>query len=233
VRTIKGGLLIAIEGIDGAGKSTLARGLARVLGEIGIEPVLTKEPTNGPYGTALRESATKGRRSPADELTLFVADRRQHVSELLAPALAEGRVVILDRYYFSNAAYQGAAGLDSGLILEVNEAFAPRPDLLLLLDLPPEVGLSRIASRGDKANEFETVENLTTCRAIFRDVPGAVRIDATQSADQVLAEARDRVLEAVARVARDRFGFGVEAAESIVALVGPLLPSWKQAEAVS
>ena len=68
MRTIQGGLLIVIEGIDGAGKSTLARGLADELNKLGIEPVLTKEPTNGPHGTALRQSATTGRLSPADEL---------------------------------------------------------------------------------------------------------------------------------------------------------------------
>ncbi|WP_343231947.1 dTMP kinase [Tahibacter caeni] len=223
MRTIKGGLLIAIEGIDGAGKSTLARGLARVLSDIGIDPILTKEPTTGPYGAALRESAIAGRRSAADELALFVADRREHVAKLLAPALAEGRVVILDRYYFSNAAYQGAAGLDADKIIEANEAFAPRPDLLILLDLPPEIGLARIAARGDKANEFETIDNLKSCRAIFRSAPKAIVIDATKSADAVLAEARDHVIAAVAKVAHERFGFGVEAAQSIKDLVGPLL----------
>ncbi len=220
MRTIQGGLLIAIEGIDGAGKSTLARGLAHELNKLGIEPLLTKEPTNGPHGTALRQSATTGRLSPADELKLFVADRREHVEHLLRPALDAGRVVILDRYYFSNAAYQGAAGLDSAEILAQNEAFAPKPDLLLLLDLPPETGLSRIAARGDRANAFENEANLTRCRGIFLGIEDAVRIDAAQSAEAVLSEALGYVFAAVKKVTQARLGATAEADEAARRFLG-------------
>ncbi len=221
MRTIQGGLLIAIEGIDGAGKTTLARGLAHELNQRGIEPLLTKEPTNGPHGTALRQSATTGRLSPADELKLFIADRREHVEQLLRPALDAGRVVILDRYYFSNAAYQGAAGLDAAEILAQNEAFAPKPDLLLLLDLPPETGLSRIAARGDRANAFENEANLTRCRSIFLGIEDAVRIDAAQSAETVLSEALRYVFAAVKKVTQARLGPTAAADESVRQFLGP------------
>lgn len=220
MRTIQGGLLIAIEGIDGAGKTTLALGLAQELNKLGIEPVLTKEPTSGPHGTALRQSATAGRLSPADELKLFVADRREHVGQLLHPALAAGRVVILDRYYFSNAAYQGAAGLDSAEILAQNEAFAPKPDLLLLLDLPPGIGLSRIAARGDRANAFENEANLTRCRRIFQGIGEAVRIDATQPAEVVLSEALGHVFAAVKRTLHARLGATAEADAEVQRFLG-------------
>ncbi|WP_313918555.1 dTMP kinase [Tahibacter sp.] len=223
MRTIQGGLLIAIEGIDGAGKSTLARGLADELNKLGIEPLLTKEPTNGPHGTALRQSATTGRLSAEDELKLFVADRREHVEQLLRPALDAGRVVILDRYYFSNAAYQGAAGLDSAGILAQNEAFAPKPDLLLLLDLPPEIGLSRIAARGDRANAFENEANLTRCRGIFLRIDEAVRVDATQSAEAVLSESLAHVFAAVKKVTQARLGATVEADEATRRFLGAAL----------
>ncbi len=130
-----GGLLIAIEGIDGAGKSTLARRLATTLEAAGARVVLSKEPTNGPWGTQLRQSAATGRLSADEEAELLIRDRHEHVDTLIAPALARGDIVILDRYFPSMLAYQGAAGLPLDDLLERN-AFAPRPDVLLLLDLP-------------------------------------------------------------------------------------------------
>ena len=138
-----GGLLIAIEGIDGAGKTTLARSLATLLEQAGARVVLSKEPTNGPWGTQLRQSAATGRLSAQDEVDLLLRDRREHVEALIAPALARGEIVILDRYFPSMVAYQGAAGLPLDTLLAAND-FAPRPDLLLLLDLPPPTGLARI-----------------------------------------------------------------------------------------
>lgn len=197
---IPGGLLIAIEGIDGAGKTTLAHSLRDSLSTEGYTVNLSKEPTNGPWGTQMRASASTGRLTPEEELRLLILDRRQHVDELIAPALARGEIVILDRYFPSNVAYQGAAGLGTDSLMQAN-AFAPRPDLLLLLDLEPEVGLARIRLRGDKPNHFETADNLDRCRSIFRDMalPHTAVIDATVSADFVAAEATDRSKHAIAR----------------------------------
>ena len=93
--------------------------------------------------------------------------RRQHVEELIKPALTKGHVVILDRYYFSMMAYQGARGFDPAQIRKENETFAPVPDLLLILDLDVDTALKRIGSRGDTANEFEQHSNLSRCREIF------------------------------------------------------------------
>ncbi len=197
---IPGGLLIAIEGIDGAGKTTLAHTLRDTLSLDGCTVNLSKEPTNGPWGMQMRASASTGRLSPEEELRLLILDRRQHVDELVAPALARGEIVILDRYFPSNVAYQGAAGLDIGTLVQAN-AFAPRPDLLLLLDLAPEVGLARIRLRGDKPNHFETADNLDRCRAIFRDLalPHTAVMDATRAADEVAADALDQARQAIAR----------------------------------
>lgn len=161
------GLFIVIEGIDGTGKSTQARRLGEWFTRQGREVVLSREPTDGPWGKKLRESASTGRLSPEDELQYFLNDRRQHVEELIAPALAAGKVVILDRYYFSTMAYQGARGFDPLEIRRKNEVFAPSPDLLLILDLEVDTALQRIGSRGDTANEFEKRENLERCREIF------------------------------------------------------------------
>jgi dTMP kinase len=184
------GLLLVLEGIDGTGKSTHARRLADWLATRGRDPVVSREPTNGPWGRKLRESAASGRLSPADELDCFLRDRRQHVEELIAPSLAAGRDVILDRYYFSTMAYQGARGFDPAEIRRQNEAFAPVPDLLLVLDLDVDSSLRRIGGRGDTANEFEQHESLQKCREIFlslADEPFVRVIDSSGSLDQVAA----------------------------------------------
>ncbi|KAF1009543.1 MAG: Thymidylate kinase [Luteibacter sp.] len=198
--SIPGGLLIAIEGIDGAGKTTLAKVIADELSANGAKVALSKEPTTGPWGMKMRESAAAGRLTPEEELRLLILDRRQHVDELIAPALGRGEVVILDRYFPSNVAYQGAAGIDIPDVLKANE-FAPRPDLLLLLDLEPPVGLGRIRARGDAPNHFETSENLKRCREIFLslNLPRTVVIDASSPAATVAAQAIQHVHEALAR----------------------------------
>lgn len=198
---IPGGLLVVIEGIDGAGKSTLARRLGDALSADGVETVLSREPTHGPHGQAVRDSAASGRLSPQRELELLLADRRDHVRNLIAPALARGAAVILDRYYYSNAAYQGSAGLDVDEILAANRAFAPPPDVLLLLDLPVASGLDRIGARGDSANAFESMETLRAVREIFLRIVGAEGgvIDASAGADEVARQALEAVRGAIAR----------------------------------
>ena len=161
------GIFIVIEGIDGTGKSTQAKRLGEWFTAQGSEVVLSREPTAGPWGKKVRESGATGRLSPEDELQYFLNDRRQHVEDLIAPSLAAGKIVILDRYYFSTMAYQGARGFDPAEIRRKNEAFAPVPDLLLILDLNVDTALGRIGARGDTANEFEKRENLERCREIF------------------------------------------------------------------
>lgn len=185
------GLFIVIEGIDGTGKSTQSKRLAEWFRSRGREVVLSREPTDGPWGKKLRESATTGRLSAEEELECFLNDRREHVEMSIKPALAEGKVVILDRYYFSTMAYQGARGFDPVEIRRRNEAFAPQPDLLLILDLSVESAHGRIGARGDTANEFEQRDTLSRCREIFlslRDEPFACVIDAEPSLNEVTAD---------------------------------------------
>lgn len=164
------GILIAFEGVDGAGKTTQVALAARSFRQAGFSVVTTKEPTDGHWGTRLRESATTGRLSPEEELALFIRDRREHVDTFLRPALERGDIVLVDRYYFSTAAYQGARGADVESVLDQNETFAPQPDLLVLLDVAPEVGRARIRERGDVANLFESLDGLLAAAAIFRSI---------------------------------------------------------------
>ncbi len=141
--------LIALEGIDGSGKSTQARLLCDQLRAVGVDAVVFREPGDSEFGDKLRQQFRHGRTvSPEEEARLFIEDRRIDVGDNIRPALAAGKVVIMDRYYFSTMAYQGALGLDADQLRESNESFAPRPDLTLILDLPAEVSVERIrASR--------------------------------------------------------------------------------------
>jgi dTMP kinase len=189
-------MFIVIEGIDGTGKSTQAQQLAGWLREQGREVIVDYEPTLGVHGKKLRDSFVNGRLAPEEELELFLADRHEHVEQVIAPALAAGKTVILDRYYFSNMAYQGAIGFDPAEIRRQNEAFAPVPDLLFILDLDVDTALSRIGGRGDTANEFEKRENLERCREIFLSLAGesfARVIDTHGTMEEVQAEIRAAV----------------------------------------
>lgn len=179
--------MIAIEGIDGAGKTTQADLLERFLGRRGLEVVRSKEPTTGPWGMKVRNSKFTARLSEDEELECFINDRREHVETLVRPALERGAAVIIDRYYYSTVAYQGARGLDPKALLARNRAFAPRPHLVVLLDLEPTAGLARIHTRGLGQDLFEGLESLTRCREIFRslDEPHIALIDATLTEAEV------------------------------------------------
>ncbi len=205
---IPGGLLVAIEGIDGTGKSTVAAALAQWCGERGLACVFSREPTNLGPGRKLRASMETGRLSMEEELELFRLDRKEHVERSIRPALAENQIVILDRYYWSNAAYQGARGADVGAIIAANEAIAPVPDLFLFMDIDVDTALARIHGRGEIPNDFEKRDSLEKVRAIFTALHEkgnrpSVRVDCTPDLKTVCAEAQ-RVFEetAMAKMAK-------------------------------
>lgn len=189
------GWLIVLEGVDGAGKSTVVRRIQQHCAERGLESVASAEPTRGPWGMKLRQSMTEGRLSLEDELQLFLKDRAEHVENLIQPALRQGKVVVLDRYYFSTAAYQGARGVSPEWVLSENERFAPKPDLVLLLDFDPAAGLDRIRARGDAPNTFEQLDQLREVRRIFLTLERHFihRVDASAGPDAVWAACRDRL----------------------------------------
>lgn len=165
---IPGGLFIVFEGIDGTGKSTQLQLLAEKLRNLGYAVVTTREPTDGPFGQKIRELFVKRDTvSHEEELELFIADRKQHVQEVINPALADGCVVICDRYYLSTVAYQGANGIDPALILEKNAAF-PVPDLAVILEIEPAQSIHRIQNqRNEHPNTFEQEAYLQKVAAIF------------------------------------------------------------------
>ncbi len=182
------GPLIVFEGLDGAGKTTQLGLLYDHLCRQDRDVVRLWEPTEGRWGQKLRQLMVHGRGdvTPATELEWFLNDRREHVDQQIRPALERKQIVLLDRYYFSTMAYQGALGCDPQSIRARNEAFAPPPDLLLLLDLPPEVGWRRLKQRGTPSH-FERPEYLERVAGIFAamDFPYLRRIPADQEPEAV------------------------------------------------
>ena len=188
------GYLIALEGIDGAGKSTQAARLERRIASEGRTVLRLHEPTRGPHGARLRALMSEGRDAcpPELEFELFLSDREQNVRENIRPSLQRGDVVILDRYYISSMAYQGARGLDPVEIRRANEGIAPVPDLVIIFDLPVAVALDRIRRRApDGPNLFEREDQLLRAKSIFDALQGFPRIacvDATLPEDDLERE---------------------------------------------
>jgi dTMP kinase len=177
------GRLIALEGLDGCGKSTQLPHLVAFLRDAGHDVVATREPTDGEWGRKIRVMAQTNDRPPADEeLRWFMEDRQQHVQEVIAPALETGRIVVTDRYFLSSVAYQGARGLDWREILRESEARFPLPDRVILFEVTPETGLARVQSRAGTAEPaFERADYLARTAEIFAAVERdyVVRLDAS------------------------------------------------------
>jgi dTMP kinase len=170
---LKKGILVVLEGIDGSGKTTQARSLLRRLRYRGYKAVFFREPTRGKWGREVKRLAARADSlTPDEELDLFVRDRRDNVAKNLVPALDAGKVVVLDRYYFSTIAYQGAKGIDTGKIRRMNEAFAVRPDLVVVLDVDARAGLARIRGRKTRDELFEREDYLVRVARIFRGFAG-------------------------------------------------------------
>lgn len=194
------GKLIVLEGIDGSGKTTQTGLLASWLRSGGREVLETFEPTAGPWGRRYRAWARGELEMAPDEvLRCFVEDRREHVAQLIRPALARGAVVICDRYVASTRAYQAAQGVDRALLARTLDAEpVPEPDLTLWLRVPVAAAIERM---GEAATErFERADFLTRVDAEYAAL-GLEPIDASGSPEKVHAELRRRV-EASLRGAR-------------------------------
>jgi len=193
---------ITFEGMEGCGKSTQAKLLARALGP---DVVLTQEPGGTAIGRAIRQlllDPANRAMSPEAEVLLFFADRAQHVAEVIRPALAAGRTVISTRYVDTSLAYQGyGRGLDLDRIrsVAVLATGGLRPDLTLFFDLPLEVGLARVVRRGVRDRlESEVREFHERVRNGYLELAAAepdrwIRIDASGSEADVEARTRAAV----------------------------------------
>jgi len=190
-------VLINLEGIDGCGKSTQCKLLMEKFQKENENVVILKEPTDGKYGQKLWEMLKGQREATTEEiLDLFVKDRREHVNEKIKPALDDGKIVLMDRYYYSTIAYQAAAGIDVERIRKDNE-FAPKPDIVLIFDLPVDLAMERV--RGHSvADAFEKEEHLEKVRKAYlnlEDDPLVRIIDSTRTPEDIFAEVWNLVSE--------------------------------------
>jgi len=193
---------ITFEGMEGCGKSTQAKLLARA---IGPDAVLTQEPGGTAIGRAIRQlllDPANRAMSAEAEVLLFFADRAQHVAEVIRPALAAGKIVISTRYVDTSLAYQGyGRGLDLDRIrsVAVLATGGLRPDLTLFFDLPLEIGLARVVRRGGRDRlESEVREFHERVRNGYLELAAAepnrwIRIDASGSEADVEARTRAAV----------------------------------------
>ncbi|MDH3567767.1 MAG: dTMP kinase [Desulfobacteraceae bacterium] len=200
-------MFISFEGIEGSGKTTNIRHAVGFLRDKGHDCVITREPGGTRIGEKIRAillDPSSKEMNPLTELLLYTADRAQHIKELIAPFLSAGKTVVCDRYYDATVVYQGyARGLDTELILRLHRLLFKnlKPDITLLLDLPPEIGLSRAWKQIDNGDrdrvetrfEKETLLFHKKVRSGYLEMarlePERFRIiDASKEPDQVRKE---------------------------------------------
>lgn len=194
------GFFITFEGGEGAGKTTLIQGIESALKALGRSVLKTREPGGTPLGESVRSLLleSKSSISPYAELCLFLASRAQQISDVIGPALEEGKVILCDRFNDSTIAYQGGA---RGLGIEKVEEMCSfvcqglEPDLTLYLDIDPEIGLAR--AKKDRAQDRIEAEKITF-HAKIREIYHLLHrkhhkrlhlLDAKLAPDQILKEA--------------------------------------------
>lgn len=163
-------LFIVFEGIDGSGKSTQCRMLFDYIVKTGVDAKLLAEPTSGRWGTELRAMLKSGTPPPVEkQIDLFIMDRVDDCEKNILPALKAGSTIVMDRYFYSNAAYQGVSGITPSEIINRNmsEGF-PVPDRIYLIDVTADTAMERISLRNGGATElFEKHSFLEKVRSNF------------------------------------------------------------------
>ena len=203
------GFLVSLEGPEGAGKTSVLEALIPVLEDRGVEVLTTREPGGVLIGEKIREvilDPSHTEMDPKTELLLYIASRRQHLVEKVLPALAAGKLVIMDRFIDSSVAYQGfGRGLDIEAIDWLNE-FATdglKPDLTLYFDIEVEEGLARIAANSNREINRLDMEGLDLHQKVRqgylslleKEADRIVKIDASLPLDQVIANTQQLLFD--------------------------------------
>jgi dTMP kinase len=207
-------MFITLEGIEGSGKTTQMQQLSTLFENRGNSCVLTREPGGTTLGEKIRAillDPASAELVPTAELLLYMADRAQHINSLIKPSLAEGKVVLCDRYFDATVVYQGfARGLDTGVICDLHRLIFNdlKPDITFLLDLAPQVGLARAWRQLDNGTrsgtesrfEEETLSFHEKVRAgyleLARRQPERIKVvDASHDEKQVQADIRDALAD--------------------------------------
>ncbi|MFX1604699.1 MAG: dTMP kinase [Promethearchaeota archaeon] len=199
------GFLFVLEGIDGSGKTCACKELMKKLESDGYEVVYLREPTKeSQWGKEIGERSPRGELTPEEELNLFIKDREWHIANRILPALEDGKIVLLDRYFFATGAYQSTVmDLHWREILRRNreEISTPEPDIVFILDVPAEIGLERATGRTGKANlQFERLDRLVRVRQNYlemaeKDIGTFELIDAKNPLDKVVEEIYDIITD--------------------------------------
>ncbi len=160
------GRFIVLEGIDGCGKTTIAKLLAAKLRKAGKKVIVTGEPTNGPIGKKIHDilRGTLPMPQPVDFQKLYIADRLEHTKRIIKPALAKGMIVICQRYALSTFAYGTAFGVSQTALQHI----FIKPDMTFLLDLSGKEAMKRITKRGNEQEYFEKQQRLEKIRATYQ-----------------------------------------------------------------
>ena len=207
-------MFISLEGIEGCGKTTQLEYLSSFLEDKGYPYVVTREPGGTAIGEKIRSILLDPESKdlvPAAELLLYMADRAQHIDLVIRPQLADGKIVLCDRYFDATVVYQGfARGLDTKFICNLHRLLFEdlKPDITLLLDLPPRIGLERAwkeldgGNRSDTESRFEeeTISFHEKVRAGYLEIarfePDRFKIiDASQELNQVQSDIRKLLIE--------------------------------------
>ncbi len=188
------GHFIVLEGLDGSGKTSIARRLYQFLIEKNIDAILTKEPTENFH----RVAELEGKRDYLSSMRLFfefTADRIVH-SEIIGKWISEGKIVVCDRFLYSSLAYQGTIirtkfePQDDGIrwMREVSRVIHLKPEICIYLDIDPETAMNRISRRMDSASGFEELEFLRSVRNTYLTLPECLEnnIDASMSLEDTL-----------------------------------------------
>ena len=184
----KTGAFICIEGLDGCGKTTQAKIIAKKLSK-SYNAIYTAEPSRGKIGTYIRKSYlySEKRLSSVLEALLFAADRIEHIETEVLPALNQGKLVISDRYVYSSLAYQGAAGLSLDWIEKVNE-HALQPDFAVFIDVDPKTVMHRLKPKKSVMENLETQQKVREIYLKFVEKGNLTRINGDQSKNGVAKE---------------------------------------------
>jgi dTMP kinase len=187
------GKLIVFEGLSGSGKGTQLTLLASALFKSGEKDILlTREPTSGQFGQAVRELREQHRREGVEPRTnaeeylrLYTEDAREHSGTVIAPAVRSGQIVLCDRYYHSRLCYQVEEGFSFEHVLSLQHGII-KPDLTLIFDLPPELALKRIDARGERS-QLERAEFMTRLRSRYLELPNTLREEEIRIIDSSVA----------------------------------------------
>lgn len=194
------GAFIVFEGADGAGKSSLCSRIKDELSRKGFDVVLTAEPTHERIGAFIRDGSVKDI-SQRTEALLFVADRNDHTEKIME-LVSQGKIVLCDRYFSSTVAYQSARlngdASDRDWLIEINSQFIQKPDLTILLDIDPEVGMGRVGSRGEEISKFEKLDFQNQVRSNYLELAEEFGFDVVDA-----SEPQDAVFEKVMKIVNE------------------------------